>query len=160
MRKKTMEIPYHCQEKRCNEFFSLFARFEYAMKAVGFRRKTNGRIQLLWNDMADSVKECLIDKNNTDLQSAISYILSHPPMREDLVKDELKWVEAKANRGDEKYDLFVYICRVRNNLFHGGKYKGKYLSDPERSLELIEHCSTVLNACLEANDDLNEAYSQ
>ena len=153
-----MKIPRHCQEERCKEFFTLFARFEYAMKVVGFRRRNNRRIDLLWNDMADSIMGHLTDEKNADLRTAISYILMKPPKKQDLVDDEIIWVDANANRGNEIYDLFVYICRVRNNLFHGGKYKGRYLSDPERSLELIAHCSTVLNACLEANHQLNEAY--
>lgn len=77
-----------------------------------------------------------------------------------VVHDKLKWVHADANQGDSHYDLFVYIGRVRNNLFHGGKFQGRYLSDPERSLELINHCTTILNASLEINSDLNEAFSQ
>ena len=155
-----MNIPEHCQEDRCKEFFSLFARFEYAMKAVGFRKKENGRITILWNDMTDSVRDYLTDTDNDKLQTAITYILTKPPKKQDIVNDEIIWVDASANRGDDIYDLFVYIRRVRNNLFHGGKYHGKYLSDPQRSFELMDHCSTVLHACLHANNQLNEAYRQ
>lgn len=155
-----MKIPHHCEEDRCKEFFSLFARFEYAMKAARFRRRENGRIALLWNDLADSVREKITNSSNEALQKAIEYILSQPPKKQDLVNDELKWVESPANRGDNIHDLFVYICRVRNNLFHGGKFHGKYLSDPERSLELMECSSVILNACIELNHELNEAFSQ
>ena len=157
---KKMNIPEHCQVERCKEFFSLFARFEYAMKAVGFRKKENGRITILWNDMTDSVRDYLTDTDNDKLQTAITYILTQPPKKQDIVNDEIIWVDASANRGDDIYDLFVYIRRVRNNLFHGGKYHGKYLSDPQRSFELMDHCSTILHACLHANNQLNEAYRQ
>ena len=159
MREK-INIPVHCQEERCKEFFSLFARFEYAMKAVGFRKKENGRITLLWNDMTDSVRDYLTDTDNDKLQKAITYILTQPPKKQDIVNDEIIWVDASANRGDDIYDLFVYIRRVRNNLFHGGKYHGKYLSDPQISFELMDHCSTILYACLHTNNQLNEAYGQ
>jgi len=153
-----MNIPRHCQEEICKEFFTLFARFEYAMKAAGFREDDNGRIVLLWNQMADSMMKHLTDDNNVELQTAVTYIITQPPKKQSLVNDKIVWVDAYASQGNQIYDLFVYIRRIRNNLFHGGKYKGRYLSDPERSLELINHSSTVLNSCVKVNQDLYEAF--
>lgn len=153
-----MKIPRHCQEKACSNFFAFFARFEYAMKVVGFRSRTDGQATPDWNALADVVRDYLNNNSRKKTKDAIDYLLTYPPKRQDVVNDLLQWVDIPANQGDRISDLFVYIRRVRNNLFHGGKFKGKYLAYPERSIELMEHCVTVLKACLDANDDLREAF--
>jgi len=55
--------------------------------------------------------------------------------------------------------VLQYVRRVRNNLFHGGKFNGRWF-EPERSAELLIHCLTILNACLEVSPEVGEAYRQ
>lgn len=74
-----MKIPQHCQEELCNNFFSLFSRFEYAMKAVGYIKKETGDVILLWNDMADTIRQSFAKTKDDTLKCAIHYIMDTPP---------------------------------------------------------------------------------
>jgi hypothetical protein len=68
----------------------------------------------------------------------------------------LEWSDAPPD-GTPTVVLFQYIRRVRNNLFHGGKFNGRWF-DPERSERLIGSSLVVLDACLDASPELREVY--
>ena len=60
-----------------------------------------------------------------------------------------------ANSGESEAD-FVVRCvkRIRNNLFHGGKFPIPTgpVSAPERDTELLEHGLVILHALLELDE--------
>ena len=139
------------------KFFWLFSRFEYALKIVGFCNK-NGDAQPDWNAFAKSIKDDFVKDSNKELAKSVDYILSQPPNKQ-IVKDgELQWSEDLPNNIPELNLLFVLVRRVRNNLFHGGKYKGRYLAEPERSEQLIIACISILEHCLELSHDVKTAF--
>jgi hypothetical protein len=69
----------------------------------------------------------------------------------------LAWNDSVPNTDSESDRVLIYVRRVRNNLFHGGKFNGRWF-EPERSELLLGHCLTVLQACLAASPDLNTAF--
>ena len=52
--------------------------------------------------------------------------------------------------------LFRHIRRVRNNLFHGGKFGGNWL-EPDRSKLLLTYSLMILNELIKLNARLSEA---
>src|SRR3546814_18633912 len=48
--------------------------------------------------------------------------------------------------------VLTYVRRVRNNLFHGGKFNGRWF-EPQRSEQLLKHSLTILRACLAARSE-------
>ncbi len=154
-----VEPPRRFDIKECQAFFTLFSRFEYAMKATGVRQaRKSGAVEADWSQLANDVGSDLMAMPEQNIEEARTYLLQQPPKRQDLEGDQLVWSDVQANQGSDAKDLFVYICRVRNNLFHGGKFRGRYLADPERSSKLIESSTVILGAVLRLRPQLGEAF--
>ena len=154
-----MRPPLRFDIEECQAFFTLFARFEYAMKAAGIRKvRKSGAVEADWTRLADETGSELIAIPAEHIQEACTYLLRQPPKRQNLEGGQLVWSAAAPNQGSDAKDLFVYICRVRNNLFHGGKCRGRYLADPERSSQLIRYSTIILSSLLELRPQLSEAF--
>ncbi|WP_022727542.1 hypothetical protein [Fodinicurvata sediminis] len=138
------------------ELFRTFARFEYALKAAGFH-KGNGAADANWREFAVSVAALFDDPQDEDFKEAIAYILDHPPNKQMVEDGVLSWDAAVPQTDLQSDRVLIYVRRVRNNLFHGGKFNGRWFA-PQRSVELLRHSLTILNACLAASESVNEAY--
>ena len=143
-------------DRLASEMFRTFARFEYALKAAGFHYG-EGPAEPNWRAFAQSIPEAL-KSPKIPLAEAVAYILKHPPKKQMVIDDELQWSEAPPETDLHSDLVLLYVRRVRNNLFHGGKFNGKWF-EPERSEQLLRHSLTVLNACLDASAPLRDAYS-
>lgn len=124
-------------------FFKLFAQYESMLKEKGFFQVgKSGNIFVDWNRFANEV----IGKNfMTDLgvdAPAADYILDQPPKKQVAIREKIVWMDVPTTEKSVQI-LFTYICRVRNNLFHGAKFNGTWF-DPERSEALLKHSLTVL----------------
>lgn len=53
--------------------------------------------------------------------------------------------------------ILILIRRVRNNLFHGGKFNGEWF-EPERSEALMRNALIILRACGENHHEVSKAY--
>lgn len=138
------------------ELFTTFARFEYALKAAGFH-KGDGAAESDWRSFAKSVSGLFDDPDAPPLKDAVQYILHHPPKKQIVEGGKLAWAVA-APSTDLRSDLVLtYVRRVRNNLFHGGKFNGRWF-EPQRSEQLLKHSLTILHACLAASNDVNDAF--
>lgn len=82
--------------------------------------------------------------------NAIDYILGYPPKKQVIRDGALEWDDATPNASSSSDLILLYVRRVRNNLFHGGKFNGRWF-DPERSEELLRHSLTILDACRTAS---------
>ncbi|MBM3603933.1 MAG: hypothetical protein FJX25_04060 [Alphaproteobacteria bacterium] len=92
-----------------------------------------------------------------DVVAAIAYILGRPPKKQVYVDKVLQWRVVTPQAENENDLIFLYVRRVRNNLFHGGKFNGRFF-DPERSSELLEHSITILMAAIFISRNMLEAY--
>ena len=138
------------------DLFRTFARFEYALKAAGFH-KDDGTAQANWREFAESVAPLFDDPQDEKFKEAIAYILEHPPNKQVVEDGMLSWDAAPPQTDLQSDRVLIYVRRVRNNLFHGGKFNGRWF-EPERSAELLRHSLTVLDACLAGSEQVNEAY--
>lgn len=145
-------------------FFHYFSMFEYALKANGYSHKTLEGIikQPDWEGFVRDNKELLDleQKQNERIAVSINYLLDSPPKQQAEINDGcLEWVSPVIDENaPNRVKLCKYIRQVRNNLFHGGKFKGNYFSTPERSRELIFHCREILNHLATNNEGIRRAF--
>lgn len=136
------------------EMFRTFSRFEYALKATGFH---NGKAEPNWRAFSASINAHLENPNNDALAEAIEYIIEQSPKKQIIENGNLSWSTARPDTNLQADLILLYVRRVRNNLFHGGKFNGRWFA-PERSEQLLRHSLTILLSCLEASHEVNEAY--
>jgi hypothetical protein len=137
-------------------FFKAFSSTEYALKAAGYleNKKDGEEAKADWDRFAIDAEGFIEKVSDDNFSIAREFLLTRPPKKQ-IVKDgTVAWKDTPASRGSPTKDLFVYIRRVRNNLFHGGKYDGKIWMAAERSLELFQHSLTILEKCLSSHPEL------
>jgi hypothetical protein len=135
------------------ELFQKFARIEYALKAAGFHCG-EGAAKPNWDKFASSVNGVLV--NDSAITEAIEYMSKNPPKKQ-MIRNQLLVWEAPTPNTNRTLEIIQCVRRVRNNLFHGGKFNDQWF-EPERSEELLLHSLSILNACLRASPDLKKAF--
>lgn len=140
------------------EFFLTFARFEFALKSSGFFRGDLGRVTPDWTRFGESL-DFDTARRGANCASAIDYFSLHPPWRQVVAGGALGWDSsvgfATLERMDQVLDL---VRRVRNNLFHGGKFNDDVHSGPGRNELLLRHSLAILHRCLELSPSVATAY--
>jgi hypothetical protein len=138
------------------ELFRTFARFEYALKEVGFHMG-EGDATPDWRRFALSIEQELEQPQHNELAAAIEFLLAEPPNKQMVRNGALSW-EAAPPQTNSRADLvLIYVRRVRNNLFHGGKFNVHWF-DRDRSGRLIENSLIILRAALAASPAVRAAY--
>ncbi len=138
------------------EFFQVFSRSEYALKASGYN-KGDGAAEPNWKKFALAISSSISNPPSGEITQAIELILNQPPKKQFIAGGLLEWRDASASTGNTADDLFVYIRRVRNNLFHGGKFNGHWFA-PERSEKLMKSSLAVMLWAIELEPNVKEAY--
>lgn len=83
--------------------------------------------------------------------------MEEPPRKQVIEKGLLEWKAVSAHGQTLGEQLLVYVRRVRDNLFHGGKFNGHWFA-PERSEVLMRYSLTVLHACMDACPQVARAF--
>ncbi len=150
-----MRLPEYELDHLAFDFFKLFSRFEYALKASGYY-KNEKTAKPNWERFAEDTNHIFDTMRDSDLKNAVDFLLTYPPQKQFIIDGKVKYQEEKIE-GTTAKKLITYIKRVRNNLFHGGKFNGEWF-DPERSKPLITNSIVVLEACLEKSEKVRDAY--
>jgi hypothetical protein len=133
------------------EFFILFSRFEYALKRSGFVKGNKKRVDSDWDKFGKRYNRLFLKNNKDDLYIAWDYFCKSPPKKQILDQAVLNWSDEGTGVKDRKPELkwlLVMVRRVRNNLFHGGKFPTQPIDDPSRDRELIQKSMFILFNCL------------
>lgn len=141
------------------EFFREFARCEYCLKAVGLRDPHRRDPTADWGALAAEVQHLFEDPPSEELASAIRYYVEKSPKKQILKDNLLDWDEVQPDHKSQAELVLRLVCRVRNNLFHGGKFNGHWF-EPQRSEDLLAHGLTILRAIVTAHPKISEAYAQ
>ena len=140
------------------EFFLTFARFEFALKAAGFVMGNLREAKPDWPGFGKSI-DLASARLDPKCGAAVDYLWLHPPWRQVVTPNGLAWDStvgfAKLERMDQVLDL---VRRVRNNLFHGGKFNDEVHSGPGRTELLLRHSIAVLHRCLELSPSAAQSY--
>lgn len=135
---------------RADELFRIFARFEFALKMAGYAKMSGKMVKILWNEFATSN---LIGASFFDEVSAsgICPLLLTAPPRADRISNGVYGFDDQAENPTTSEDLLQMVRRVRNNVFHGGKY---FDQDVKRDELLIAEAIAVLLLACEWHGDV------
>lgn len=151
--------PYHNSslDNLAVRLFREFARFEYALKAAGYLVNRDGDAKPNWTAFAITVEHAIDGPVPGEFREAIDYLLTNPPKKQVARNGVLQWEEPGEATNSISDQVLLHVRRVRNNLFDGGKFNGKWF-EPERSEELIRYSLAVLKSALAKADDVRSAY--
>lgn len=139
-------------------FFKVFAQYEYALKAMGYGRaknKKNDAAEADWDRFANEVGAVLLKKQDANIADAVKYLLLHPPKQQVWINDTVGWKDVRNDESSPQI-LFAHIRRVRNNLYHGGKFNERWIA-PDRSYELISKSLLLLEYLAQSDQPLKDA---
>ncbi len=140
------------------EFFLTFARFEFALKAAGF---VGGDLRRAWPNWDGFGQSLDLDTARLDpnFSAAFEYFGLHPPWRQVVTTNGLVWDSTVGFTTLERMEqVLELVRRVRNNLFHGGKFSDEVYSGPGRNELLLRHSLAVLHRCLELSPSVAASY--
>jgi hypothetical protein len=143
--------------KIAGEFFRTFSRMEYALKAAGFMVENRRNAEADWGLFATAIGNALVDENSDAVREAVAYIRKNPPKKQVNIRGLIQWDKTPPRAANDTELILRYVCRVRNNLFHGGKFNGRWF-EPQRSGELIHASLIILNFCRQACPDVDRAF--
>ena len=140
------------------EFLGVFARYEFALKAVGFA--AGDPVQPAWDDYSKFIDPAFAKITDDHVKSAVEYLLTQPPKKQVLRAGKLAWETTLLDNVARAQQVLTMVRRVRNNLFHGGKFAPTEAgSDPNRDQLLVLHSLAILRACLPLHGDVEAAFS-
>jgi hypothetical protein len=140
------------------DFFLRFSRFEFALKVSGFASGDHERVAPDWDRFAQHVAAGFDPSRTPKLARATRYYLNNPPMKQVLVDGLLAWSTDLPAKDDKAQLLIALVRRVRNNLFHGGKYNAEMHEETARKRELLRGGICILEECLRHHDGVRKAY--
>lgn len=141
------------------EFSLKFSRFEFALKLAGYARGNENYVEPDWTRFAAAVKDTFDKNQNPDLAQACEYLLVNPPNQQVLVGGSLGWsANPPSNVNTEPELLIALVKRVRNNLFHAGKYNAQMHEETARSEALLRASLLILDECLRVSPRVKRAY--
>ena len=131
------------------EFLACFARFEYALKRSGYASGTEKEVRADWDAFALTLK-ILPDQEIQAVLTAGELLLNNPPQKQVLIAGSLDWKDGIPEGQADVQKILIYVRRVRNNLFHGGKFLVPTgpVDEPARNQALIDSSLAVLQAVL------------
>lgn len=139
------------------QFFAMFARFEYAMKATRFLwADRHGNAVPNWQELRRELANPVSDTKDKATRAAVAYLLAEPPEVQKVIAGRAEFQSLALADGTDGAKAIEAAQRVRNNLFHGGKHTAH--SSPGRDERLIRSAMAVLYACLAADGALLSEY--
>lgn len=135
------------------EFFATFSRVEYSLKEMKYVRNVHGVVSPAWWRFAQDMSDRVDISASSELEKSIGYLCAEPPMVQVSAQE---W-QSRDLHGETDIERSIdATCRVRNNLFHGGKYTPH--SPPGRDQRLVESAQLVLLTCVKSCGKLHEIY--
>jgi hypothetical protein len=145
---------------RACDFLGVFARSEYALKAAGFARGDERQAEADWDAFAQAIADDFDLSKNHNLRAAVDYLLTKPPKKQVLKNKSLQFFDAPPDKNQRRaQQVLLMVRRVRNNLFHGGKFLPVPTGDPDRDKLLIQHSLTVLRTCISLHNGVSRNYA-
>lgn len=143
------------------EFFATFSRFEHAIKYSKLCEdvRDNANAKADWDKYASGLPQEVKARIQGE---ANRYLLDKPPKKQIMKQGKVGWTSA--DRGHREITMWIFdlINIVRNNLFHGGKYRDSEDSEdnpnPTRDTDLVNACLSILSICLEVENTVTDAF--
>lgn len=140
------------------EFFLVFSRVEFALKAAGYAYQSRDGAKPAWDRFARELKDTFNPDINAELETAYAYYIGLPPQKQVFKDGVLGWENSIPTNHSPIETLMIYIRRVRNNLFHGGKFNPQNYDETERNEYLLKFALCILKETLNLNHRVQRAY--
>lgn len=141
------------------DFFIVFSRMECALKTAGFINNSDGKVQPNWDSYIAEIRHNFDPERTDELKKAVKYLTESPPRIQSISNDLLSWKDREFQAGVPLINkLNISIRDIRNNLFHGGKFNGRYQKDVSRNYILLYHSIIILNEWLILNQKVKENF--
>ena len=141
-------------------FTILFSRFEYALKRT--RRYAVGNkkgVKPDWDEFARDHAADFNSERTPALKAAVQYLKAKPPRKQIMKGGSLAWKHVPTENTPLLKQVLDAVRRVRNNLFHGGKFAYDGLvEDPGRDSRLLKSCTTVLEECISLDQEVHDYF--
>ena len=137
------------QPKGATVLFKIMMRFEYALKDAGFiSNHANGAVKVDWDSFANHglSRQFFGIVNSSGFAKTL---ITNPPSRQIVRFGCLDFDDAASPTDNQQ--LIGAVCRVRNNLFHGGKSGDR---DHERNDELISDAIYVIEEAIKSHTEV------
>ena len=134
--------------KLLTAFTGVFSRYEYALKGSGFAKGGANKVDPDWDAFAQSIADKFDDLDEPRFREAVIYLVTNPPRKQVLDAHGLGWKDSppdSAHRASAQ--ALLMVRRVRNNLFHGGKFWMPEFRIKDRNEKLVKASLAVLLAC-------------
>jgi len=148
-----VSIPEPHRQLVC-QFLLVFSRFEAALKQAGYCKQKDDRIVVEWWRFASENPPDTDGRGPLPLDS-VRPLVERPPGRQVVSMKHLEFVQEQPLEAPvQSKQLLAMVYRVRNNLFHGGKWP----MQPERDPELLQAALAALAYYVDLDDDVARAY--
>ena len=138
-------------------FSILFSRFEYALKRTPpYALGDNRGVRADWCAFAKKHEDDFDSSKPDELQEAVEYLRSEPPNKQILRNKSLGWKAVEKQNISPLKQVVDAVRRVRNNLFHGGKFPVPSEKEPGRNRKLLQSCETILWELVLLNDEVRD----
>ena len=153
-----LHMPY---ELAC-EFFAVFSRMEYALKATRFPAGNDRHVYADWEAFANEANRQFHSSMSKELKDAVAYLRDAPPKKQMLNEmHQVRFVDFPHEEHRCELDQLLLMVRcVRNNLFHGGKHLPDGEKVPGRNEVLVKHALTIIKVCISILPDVKESYER
>ena len=126
------------------KYFTVFSLFEYALKRAGFCNSgRSDEAQPDWMEFARAIHPHFEPQSCANLAAAVDYMITFPVMKQVVQGNALVFkLRQKPHGMNSTMWLSVLVRGVRNNLFHGGKFRFDKKRDPDlirNSLIILEN---------------------
>ena len=149
---------YMPQELAC-EFLAVFSRFEYALKSTAYALGGANHVTPDWDLFGRHIDERFRASSNEKIADAIDFLLKHSPRKQVLVDGRIRLRDCPPDRNlPQAVQVLLMVRRVRNNLFHGGKYLPDGETEAGRNECLVSCSMQVLKYCLDMVPEVRVSY--
>lgn len=121
------------------KFFLFFSRYEYALKRAEYIDiRPDKSPNPDWDKYARAKPDLLKKITAEEFSKAVDFLKKNPPRKQIVKEKKLDWAPDCYSDEVDLARLLVLVRRIRNNLFHGGKFEGGPESDVCRDEELLK----------------------
>ena len=143
------------------EFFLHVSRFEFALKVTGYARGDETRVDPDWDRFSAEISSSFNRDRTKQLADACDCFLVNPQHKQVIVNGSLGWNTTLPCDPKREAELVIALARrVRNNLFHGGKYNAQSHDETARNEALLKAGIVILDECLQLSPSVRQAFEQ
>ena len=111
-----------------------------------------------WTAFAQAHPTVLSSNCDPRFVNAVKFIRESPPKKQKVKVGRLVWESDSFTQAFDAGRLLILVCRIRNNLFHGGKFPEEPEEDVSRDRALLEAGLCVMQAFVDADHDVRTIF--